>query len=306
MAESGNWLQLRMSGFRFYEKPPLVYWMTAASIEAFGHTAFAIRLPAALCGGLAALAVGVAARRGARLAGTAPAESTVVGALVALASLTMVLPAVGSSVAILDQPIAGLTLAASCAYFMAVTGPDGRARFAWLAASGVFAGLAFMTKGLLAVVFPAVTLVPWLAWERRWRDLFVTPWIVLAVGAAVGHRGLARRAGVLDALHRARALPAIRRDRGEPAARIHVLLPAHRPARMRAVDRVGADGGGRRMARDPLELRSSIRAVRARGPVRLPVPQPRQASDVLVAVLPAGGVAHRRRAARRVRGARGA
>ena len=185
MAESGNWLQLRMSGFRFYEKPPLVYWMTAASIEAFGHTAFAIRLPAALCGGLAALAVGVAARRGARLAGTAPAESTVVGALVALASLTMVLPAVGSSVAILDQPIAGLTLAASCAYFMAVTGPDGRARFAWLAASGVFAGLAFMTKGLLAVVFPAVTLVPWLAWERRWRDLFVTPWIVLAVGAAV-------------------------------------------------------------------------------------------------------------------------
>ena len=68
MAESGHWLQLRMSGFHFYEKPPLVYWMTAASIEAFGHTAFAIRLPAALCGGLAALAVGVAARRGARLA----------------------------------------------------------------------------------------------------------------------------------------------------------------------------------------------------------------------------------------------
>jgi 4-amino-4-deoxy-L-arabinose transferase-like glycosyltransferase len=115
-----------MSGFRFYEKPPLVYWMTAASIEAFGHTAFAIRLPAALCGGLAALAVGVAARRGARMAGTAPGDATVIGALVSLASLTMVLPAVGSSVAILDQPIAGLTLAASCSFFMAVTGPEGR------------------------------------------------------------------------------------------------------------------------------------------------------------------------------------
>ena len=26
---------------------------------------------------------------------------------------------------------------------------------------------------------------PWLAWERRWRDLVVLPWIPLAVGAAV-------------------------------------------------------------------------------------------------------------------------
>jgi 4-amino-4-deoxy-L-arabinose transferase len=109
----------------------------------------------------------------------------VAGALVALASLTMVLPAVGSSVAILDQPIAGLTLAAACAYFMAVTGSAGRARAAWLVACGVLAGLAFMTKGLLAVVLPASMLVPWLAWERRWRDLFLTPWVPLAVGALV-------------------------------------------------------------------------------------------------------------------------
>jgi 4-amino-4-deoxy-L-arabinose transferase len=174
-----------MSGFRFYEKPPLTYWMTAASIEAFGRNGFAIRLPAALCGGLAALAVGIAARRGARLAGSAPADAAVTGALVALASLTMVLPAVGSSVAILDQPIAGLTLAAACAYFMAVTGSAGRARAAWLVACGVLAGLAFMTKGLLAVVLPASMLVPWLAWERRWRDLFLTPWVPLAVGALV-------------------------------------------------------------------------------------------------------------------------
>jgi 4-amino-4-deoxy-L-arabinose transferase len=185
MAESGDWLLLRMSGFRFYEKPPLTYWMTAASIEAFGRNGFAIRLPAALCGGLAALAVGIAARRGARLAGSAPADAAVAGALVALASLTMVLPAVGSSVAILDQPIAGLTLAAACAYFMAVTGSAGRARAAWLVACGVLAGLAFMTKGLLAVVLPASMLVPWLAWERRWRDLFLTPWVPLAVGALV-------------------------------------------------------------------------------------------------------------------------
>lgn len=185
MVESGDWMQLQMSGFLFYEKPPLVYWMMAASIEAFGRNAFAIRLPAALCGGLAALAVGVAARRGARLAGADANAATVTGALVSLASLTMALQAVGSSVAILDAPIAGMVLAASACFFCGATETPGRRRLGWLVAAGVFAGLAFMTKGLLAVVFPAVTVGPWLAWERRWRDLLVLPWIPLAVGALV-------------------------------------------------------------------------------------------------------------------------
>ncbi|MFM9146154.1 MAG: ArnT family glycosyltransferase, partial [Phycisphaerales bacterium] len=76
MVERGDWLALQMSGFKFYEKPPLVTWMMAASIELFGHTGFAIRRPMALCGGLAALAVAVGARRGAMLAGRAPRNST--------------------------------------------------------------------------------------------------------------------------------------------------------------------------------------------------------------------------------------
>lgn len=97
MVERGEWLALQMSGFKFYEKPPLVTWMMAASIEVFGHTGFAIRLPMALCGGLAALAAAVGARRGAMLAGRSRDEATVTGALVALCALTMVLPAVGAT-----------------------------------------------------------------------------------------------------------------------------------------------------------------------------------------------------------------
>jgi len=37
MVESGDWLSLRLAGFRFYEKPPLVYWLTAASVSVFGE-----------------------------------------------------------------------------------------------------------------------------------------------------------------------------------------------------------------------------------------------------------------------------
>lgn len=185
MVESGDWLGMRMSGFHFYEKPALVYWMMAASVSVFGENAFAIRLPAALCGGLAALAIGLAARRGARLAGVAPPDATVTGALVALCALTMVLPAVGSSVAIFDQPIAGFVTAACALFFLGATEPAGRTRLAWLLASGVAAGLAFMTKGLLAFAFPAMTVVPWLLWERRWRDAFVLPLVPIVVALLV-------------------------------------------------------------------------------------------------------------------------
>jgi 4-amino-4-deoxy-L-arabinose transferase len=185
MVESGDWLAMRMSGFHFYEKPALVYWMMAASVSVFGENAFAIRLPAALCGGLAALAIGLAARRGARLAGAAPPDATVTGALVALCALTMVLPAVGSSVAIFDQPIAGFVTAACALFFIGATEPAGRTRLAWLLASGIAAGLAFMTKGLLAFAFPAMTVVPWLLWERRWRDAFVLPLVPIVVALLV-------------------------------------------------------------------------------------------------------------------------
>ena len=157
----------------------------ALAIEIFGHNAFAIRLPAALCGGLAALAVAVAARRGAMIAGTSRDDSNTLGALVALASLTMVMPAVGASIAILDAPIAGFVLAAGTTLFIAATHPTGRIRIAWLVIAGFMMGLAFMTKGLLALVFPAMMIAPWLLWERRWRDLFVLPWIPLFVGALV-------------------------------------------------------------------------------------------------------------------------
>ena len=33
MVESGEWFALRMAGFHYYEKPPMGYWMIAASIQ---------------------------------------------------------------------------------------------------------------------------------------------------------------------------------------------------------------------------------------------------------------------------------
>ena len=62
----GSWLTLRLNGVRYFDKPPLLYWLTAASFSLFGFTEGAARL-APLLGAL--LAVAATALLGVRLLG---------------------------------------------------------------------------------------------------------------------------------------------------------------------------------------------------------------------------------------------
>src|SRR2546422_1203295 len=47
MLEDGDWVQPRLNGVRYYEKPPLLYWSVAASYRLFGQTEGASRVPSA-------------------------------------------------------------------------------------------------------------------------------------------------------------------------------------------------------------------------------------------------------------------
>ena len=64
----GSWIALRLNGVRYWDKPPLLYWLTATSFTMFGIDEWAARLPS-LLGAL--LAVAGAALLGARLLGSA-------------------------------------------------------------------------------------------------------------------------------------------------------------------------------------------------------------------------------------------
>src|SRR6202451_2827495 len=52
-----------LAGEAFCEKPPLAYWVAGASIRAFGSAAWSARLPNLLYALIAALGVGLLARR---------------------------------------------------------------------------------------------------------------------------------------------------------------------------------------------------------------------------------------------------
>ena len=47
MSATGDWVTPYANGVRFLDKPPMLYWLTAASLYVFGVTEFAVRFPAA-------------------------------------------------------------------------------------------------------------------------------------------------------------------------------------------------------------------------------------------------------------------
>src|SRR2546428_751625 len=58
MAASGDWVTPRLNGIKYFEKPPLQYWATAAAFEVFGVNEFAARLYLLACGLATILLVG--------------------------------------------------------------------------------------------------------------------------------------------------------------------------------------------------------------------------------------------------------
>src|SRR5258708_19732544 len=50
MVVTGDWLTPRLNGIKYFEKPPLQYWATAAAFSAFGFQQWAARLCTALTG----------------------------------------------------------------------------------------------------------------------------------------------------------------------------------------------------------------------------------------------------------------
>src|SRR5436305_6931484 len=62
MAATRDWVTPRLNGLKYFEKPPLQYWLTAAAYRAFGVHEWTARLWPAAAGLLAVVAIGIAGR----------------------------------------------------------------------------------------------------------------------------------------------------------------------------------------------------------------------------------------------------
>lgn len=181
MLRHGDWVVPHLDGLNYFEKPIFGYWSHAASLWLFGENNFAVRFPSALASGLTALLLLFFCRLPSRAA-----AGRQVGGLAVLIYLT-ILTVVGiGTYAVLDSQLTLFLTLTLIAFFRATEElPKSGAERFWLVVAGIGCGLAFLTKGFLALAVPVLVAAPYLAWQRRFRDLLRLPWLPFLVAVLV-------------------------------------------------------------------------------------------------------------------------
>ncbi len=146
MAATGDWITPRLNGIKYFEKPPLQYWATAAAFRTFGEHEWTVRLWPALTGFLGVLLVGVV---GASVFGPAAGlYSTVV--LAGSAGYMLM-----AHMATLDMGFTLFMTLAMAGFVMGLSpATNERRRATWLYTAWLGMALAVLSKGLAGIVLP--------------------------------------------------------------------------------------------------------------------------------------------------------
>ncbi len=151
MVASGDWVTPRLNNLKYFEKPPLQYWATAAAYTVFGEHQWTSRLWAALTGFAGVLLVWLA---GAHLFGREA------GRYAALLLCSSLLYALMAHINTLDMGVTFFISLGIIALLLAQReGADARIRRNWMWLSWAALGLAVLSKGLMGLVLPGAALV---------------------------------------------------------------------------------------------------------------------------------------------------
>ncbi|QVW26152.1 lipid IV(A) 4-amino-4-deoxy-L-arabinosyltransferase [Pseudomonas hormoni] len=177
MLLSGDWVSPHFMSLRYFEKPVAGYWMIAASQALFGQNLFGVRFASALSTGLSVLLCYLIARR----LWNEPRKSFACALL--YMSLTVVAGAAGY--ANLDPQFTfWVNLSLVALWFALDSVSRGQRLFGW-ALLGMACGMGFMTKGFLAWLLPVLIALPWMVWQKRWRELLIYGPLAIVVAIAV-------------------------------------------------------------------------------------------------------------------------
>ncbi|MDD5296730.1 MAG: glycosyltransferase family 39 protein [Rhodocyclaceae bacterium] len=179
MVATGDWLTPRLNDLKYFEKPALQYWATAAAFEAFGAHEWTARLWPALTGFLGILLAGYT---GSRLFGRR--EGTMAAAVLG----SSVLYAAMAHIITLDMGLSFFMQAALSGFLLAnrpeASPEEGRR---WMLFTWAMVALATLTKGIVAPVLAGGTLVFYSLLARDlspWRRLHLIPGLALFLALA--------------------------------------------------------------------------------------------------------------------------
>jgi len=166
MAVGGDWITPRLNDIKYFYKPPLQYWATAAFYKAFGIDEWTARLWNALTGLATVLFTAYfAARLFGRERGIA--AGIVLGSSALLVGLAHVLTLDMGLTCFMTVTLGGFLLAQR-------DGASARETRRWIMVAWAGMALGVLSKGLPALVLPGAVLVLYSLWQRDfalWRRL---------------------------------------------------------------------------------------------------------------------------------------
>ncbi len=163
LANSKDWNVLLLNSIPFLEKPPLYFWIVAASIKIFGKfSEFAVRFPIALISTFLVFFTYFFGKK---------VLSRKFGLLSAIILLTSVFFLILSHVAILDMVLTAWLASALYCSFLSFKVEDRYKKYCWWG-FWTFAGLGFLAKGILALAIPLVVMFIYCALTKNLKELF--------------------------------------------------------------------------------------------------------------------------------------
>jgi len=179
MLATGDWVTPRYNGYKYFEKPPLQAWATAATFQVFGIGDWQARLWTAITGFLTILVVGFT---GARIFN---ARAGWLGALVLASSPMWIIAGHLNS---LDMGLSSFLVAALCSLLLAQNSQAKKDCRNWMWACWILMGLATLSKGVIGAAIPAMVFIAyslstwdWKIWSRL--HLFSGTILFLAITA---------------------------------------------------------------------------------------------------------------------------
>ena len=169
MAATGDYVTPRLNDLKYFEKPPLQYWATALAISTFGQNNFTARWWPLFTGllGLALVWLTVRALTGTHLAWV---STSLLASMVYYFLIAHINTVDMGLVAFMTLTMVGLIRG------FGIQGQSHAVARGWMIAAWAGAALAFLSKGLIAIVLPGAIFVLYLLVSRQWRMLARMEW----------------------------------------------------------------------------------------------------------------------------------
>ena len=193
MLQSGNWITPKLNGIVFMDKPILFYWLQATTFKLFGITTLSARILPAICGVFGLLVT--------FLSSHALYASLRIAWLASLILLSMLIYFLSAHYVDMNLLVAVLVSASLCCFLVGMFHANRPITAKWyrqphryyLWMAYTMAALAFLTKGLIGIVFPIMIVGLWVLLFHQWKQLkqacipsgivimvcIISPWLIV-------------------------------------------------------------------------------------------------------------------------------